>query len=70
MCFIDYSKAFDCVNNDLLWKNLQELEIPRNLIKLMNSLYTNQEAIMRTEFDDTSWFKIGKRVGQGCILSP
>ena len=69
LCFIDYSKAFDSVVHDLLWRNLQELGIPTQLIKLMNNLYTNQEATMRTEFGNTSWFKIGKGVRQGCILS-
>ena len=54
MCFIDYSKAFECVDHDLLRRNLQELGIPRHLIKLMNNLYTNQEATVRTEFGNTS----------------
>ena len=49
---------------------MQELGIPRHLIKLMNNLYANEEAIMRIEFDNTSWFNIGKEVCQGCILSP
>ena len=69
-CFVDYSKAFDGAEHDLLWRNLQELGIPRHLIKPMNNLYTNQEANMRTEFGNTSWFKIRKDVRQGCILSP
>ena len=69
MCFIDYSKAFDYLDRDLLWRNLQELGIPRHLIELMKNLYTHQEATMRTEFGNTSWFKIGKGVRQGCILS-
>ena len=50
--------------------NLQELGIPTHLIKLMNNLYTNHEATVRTEFGNASWFKIGKGVRQGCILSP
>ena len=70
MCFIDYSKAFDSVDHDLLWRNLQELETPTHLIKLMNNLHTNQDATMRTEFGNSSWFKIGKGVRQSCILSP
>ena len=63
------SKAFNSIDRDLLWRNSQELGIPTHLIKLMNNLYTNQEA-MRTEFGNTSWFKIGKGVRQGCILFP
>ena len=47
MCFIDYSKAFDCVDHNLLWRNLQELGIPRHLVKLINNLYTNEDAAMR-----------------------
>ena len=70
MYFIDYSKAFHCVDHAMLWRNLQELGIPRHLIKLINNLYTNQEATMRTEFGNTSWFKIRKRVLQSCIVSP
>ena len=71
MDFIDYSKALNGIDHDLLWRNLQKLEIPKHLIKLMNNLYTKQEATMRTEFGNTSWFKIRKGVSQGgCILSP
>ena len=70
MCFIDYRTAFDGVDHDLLRKNLQEFGIPIHLIKLMNNLYTNQEATTRTEFGNTSWFKIRKGVRQSCILSP
>ena len=62
MCFINCSEAFNGVDHDLLWKNLQGLGIPRHLIKLMNNLYTNQEATMMTEFGNTSWFKIKKGV--------
>ena len=69
MCFIDYSKAFDCVDHDLLWRNLQHLGISRHLMKLMNNLYTNQGANMRTKFGNTSLFEIGKGVRQGSILS-
>ena len=70
MRFIDYSKEFDGVDRDLLWRNLQELGISRHLIKLMNNLYPNQEATMRTEFGNKSWFKIRKGVRQGCIIFP
>ena len=58
LCFVDYSKAFDCGDHDLLWRNLQELGIPRHFIKPMNNLYTNQEATMRTKFGNTSWLKL------------
>ena len=70
MCFINYSKAFGGVDHDLLWRNWQELGIPRHLIKLMNNLHTNQEATMRTEFGDILWFKSRKGVRQGCVLPP
>ena len=70
MGFIDYSKAFDCVDHDLIWRNFQESVTTRYLIKLMNNLYISQEPTMRTEFGNTSWFKIGKGVRQDCILSP
>lgn len=70
MCFIDYSKAFDCVDHNKLWNILMEMGVPLHLVTLMKSLYTNQEAAVRTEFGLTDWFAIGKGVRQGCILSP
>ena len=70
ICFIDYSKAFDCINHDLMWKTLIEMGIPKHLIQLLRGLYEDQVAVIRTEFGDTDKFKIKKGVRQGCILSP
>ena len=69
-CFIDYAKAFDCVDHKKLWKILQEMGIPDHRICLLRNLYTGQEAIVRTGRGTTDWFQIGKGVGQVCILSP
>ena len=69
-CFIDYAKAFDCVDYNKLWKILKELGIPDHLTCLPRNLYAGQEAIVRTGYEITDWFKIGKGVRQGCILSP
>ena len=69
-CFIDYAKAFDCVDHNKLWKILQEMGIPDHLICLLRNLYTGQEATVRTGHGTTHWFQIGKGVCQGCILSP
>ena len=70
MCFIDYKKAFDCVDHDILWVILRDMGVPVHLIVLLRRLYTNQEATVRTEFGETDNIDIGKRVRQGCILSP
>ena len=70
ICFIDYAKAFDCVDHNKLWKILQEMGIPDHLTCLLRNLYAGQEAIVRTEHGTTDWFQIGKGVRQGCILSP
>src|SRR6218665_2515762 len=70
ICFIDYSKAFDCINHELLWKTLLEMGIPKYLIQLIKGLYEDQSAVIRTEFGDTDRFKIKKGVRQSCILSP
>ena len=67
-CFIDYAKAFDCV--DKLWKILKEMEIPDHLTCLLRNLCAGQEATVRTGHGATDWFQIGKGVRQGCILSP
>ena len=69
-CFIDYAKAFDCVDHNKLWKNLKEMGIPDRLIHLLRNLYAGQEATVRTGHGTTDWFQIEKRVRQGCILSP
>ena len=69
-CFIDYAKAFDCVDHNKLWKILQEMGIPNYLICLLRNLYAGQEATVRTGHQTTEWFQIGQGVLQGCILSP
>ena len=69
-CFIDYAKAFDCVDHNKLWKILQEMGIPDHLTCLFRNLYAGQEATVRTGHGTTDWFQIGKGVSQGCILSP
>ena len=68
-CFIDYSKAFDCVDHNKLWKILKEMGIPDHLTCLQRNLYVGQEAIVRTRHGTMGWFQIGKGVRQGCILS-
>ena len=68
-CFIDYTKAFDCVDHNKLWKILKEMGIPDHLICLLRNLYADQEATVRTGHGTTDWFQIGKGVHQGCILS-
>ena len=69
-CFIDYAKAFDCVDHNKLWNILKEMEIPDHLTYLLRKLYAGQEATVRTGHGTTHWFQIGKGVRQGCILSP
>ena len=69
-CFIDYAKAFDCVDHNKLWKILKEMGIPDHLTCLLRNLYAGQEATVRTEHGTTDWFQIGKGVCQGCIFSP
>ena len=69
-CFIDYAKAFDCVDHNQLWKILREMGIPDHLTCLLRNLYAGQEATVRTGHGTTDWFQIGKGVCQGCILSP
>ena len=69
-CFIDYAKAFDCVDHNKLWKILKEMGIPDHLTCLLRNLYAGQEATVRTGHGTTDWFQIGKGVRQGCILSP
>ena len=68
-CFIDYTKASDCVDHNKLWKILQEMGIPDHLTYLLRNLYAGQEATVITGHGTTDWFQIGKGVHQGCILS-
>ena len=68
-CFIDYAKAFDCVDHNKVWKILQEMGTPDHLTCLLRNLYAGQEATVRTEHGTTDWFQIGKGVCQGCIVS-
>ena len=68
-CFIDYNKAFDCVDHNKLWKILKEMGIPDHLTCLLRNLYAGQEATVRTGHGTTNWFQIGKGVHEGCILS-
>ena len=67
-CFIDYAKAFDCVDHNKLWEILKEMGIPDPLTCFLRNLYAGQEAIVRTGHETTDWFQIGKC--QDCILSP
>ena len=69
-CFIDYAKAFDCVDHNKLWRILKMIGIPDHLTCLLRNLYAGQEATVRTGHGTTDWFQIGKGVRQGCILSP
>ena len=69
-CFIDYAKAFDCVDHNKLWKILKEMRLPDHLICLLRNMYSGQEATVRIEHGAMDWFQIGKGVHQGCILSP
>ena len=68
-CFIDYAKAFDCVDRNKLWNILKEMGIPDHLTCLLRNLYAGQEATVRTEHGTIDWFQIRKGVHQGCILS-
>ena len=68
-CFIDYAKAFDCVDHNKLWKILQEMGISDHLSCHLRNLYEIQEATFRTGHGTTDWFQITKGVHQGCILS-
>ena len=69
-CFIDYSKAYDYVDHNKLWKILKEMGLPNHFTCLLRNLYTGQEATVRAGCGATDWFQIGKAVCQGCILSP
>ena len=69
-CIIDYAKAFDCVYHNKLWKILRQMGVPDHLTCLLRNLFAGQEATFRTGHGTTDWFKIGKGVCHGCILSP
>ena len=69
-CFIDYAKAFDCVDHNKLWKILKEMGIPDHPTSLLRNLYADQEATIRTGHGTTDWFQVRKGVCQSCILSP
>ena len=68
--FIDYAKTFDCVDHNKVWKILKEMETPDHLTCILRNLYAGQEATVKNRYGKTDWFKIGKEVYQGCILSP
>ena len=70
ICFIDYAKAFDCVDHNKLWKILQEMGIPDHFTCLLRNLYADQEATVRTGHRTVDWFKTRKGVHQGCICHP
>ena len=69
-CFIDYAKAYECVDHNQLWKILKEMGIPGHLTCILKNLYAGQEATVRIGHGAMDWFQIGKGVHQGCILSP
>ena len=69
-CFIDFAKAFDCVDHNKLWKIMKEMGVPDHMTCLLRNLYADREATVRTGRGTTVWFQIGKGVRQGCILSP
>ena len=69
-CFLDYAKAFDCMDHNKLWKILKQMGIPDHLNCLLRNLYAGQKATVRTGHGTTDWFQIGKGLRQGCILSP
>ena len=68
ICLTDYSKAFDFVDHNKLWKILEEMGIPDHLTCLLRNLYPGQEATVRTRHGTMDWFRIGKRICQGCIF--
>ena len=70
LCFMDYGKAFDCVDHNEMWKILKEMGIPDHLTCPLRNLYAGQEATVRTGHGTADWFQIGKGVHRGCILSP
>ena len=69
-CFIDYSKAFDCVKHEKLWQRLQEMTLNNRIISLIKSLYEDQQSAVQLENGTTEWFPVTKSVIQGYLLSP
>ena len=69
-CFVDYTKAFDCMAHNTVWKILKEMGIPEHLTCLLKNLCAGHEVTVRTGHGTTDWFQIGKGVCQGCVLSP
>ena len=69
-CLTEYTTAFDCVDHNKLWTILKEMGLPGHLIYLFQNLYAGQEATVRTGYGTIDWFRLGKGVAQGCILSP
>ena len=70
LLFIDYVKAFDCVDHNKLWKILKEMGIPGHLTRLLRNMYSGEETTVRIRRETMDWFRIGKGVHQGYILSP
>ena len=70
LCFIDYSKAFDTVDHDILWNNMNDMNFPKHIIQLIKAMYDQQQAAVRTTYGLTEWFEVNQGVRQGCILSP
>ena len=70
LCFIDYSKAFDTVDHDILWSNKNDMKFPKHIIQLIKAMYDQQQAAVRTTYGLTDWFEVKQGVRQGCILSP
>ena len=68
-CFIEYTKAFDCVDHNKLWKILQEMRITDHLTCLLRNLYAGQEVTVSTGHGTTDWFQIGKGICQGCLFA-
>ena len=70
LCYIDYGKAFDCVDHNKPWKFLKEMGIPDHLTSLLRNLYAVQESTVRNRHGTKDWFQLGKGVCPGCVLSP
>ncbi|MCT5353383.1 reverse transcriptase family protein [Pseudomonas aeruginosa] len=70
LCFIDYVKAFDTVDHDILWNNMNDMKFPKHIIQLIKAMYDQQQAAVRTTYGLTEWFEVKQGVRQGCILSP